>query len=256
VTELGEQATQGIEVELKYRMTDTAAGDRLIATEELAGLRALGVLETVVDEDSYVDTADGALAVAGYAGRFRSQGDAVVVTLKGLARHDDGGALHRRAELEGPAVPSAPAAEWPASAARDEVLALAGDATLHEVVRIRQVRRKRLYAADGSIVELSVDDVEVLLDDRVIERFAELEVELRQGSTAVLEPLVDLLAEVEELVPADTSKLERALEAVRRDAEAGEPEQVIGVPEGEAEAASADGAGEAHAAVEAVVLDG
>ena len=133
---------------------------------------------------------------------------------------------------------------------------MAGDATLHEVVRIRQVRRKRLYAADGSIVELSVDDVEVLLDDRVIERFAELEVELRQGSTAVLEPLVDLLAEVEELVPADTSKLERALEAVRHDAEAGEPEQVIGVPEGEGETVSVDGSGEAHAAVEAVVLDG
>ena len=61
-----------------------------------------------------------------------------------------------------------------------------------------------------------MDDVEVLLGDRVIERFAELEVELREGDEAVLEPLVDLLAEVEELVPAETSKLERALEAVAR----------------------------------------
>ncbi len=41
----------------------------------------------------------------------------------------------------------------------------------------------------------------------------------------MLEPLVDLLAEVEELVPVETSKLERALEAVRHatpDAEAHE----------------------------------
>ena len=113
---------------------------------------------------------------------------------------------------------------WPESAARDAVISIVGEATLGELVRVRQVRRKRDYAADGTVVELSVDDVEVVMGDRVIERFAELEVELRQGDEAALEPLVDLLSEIEELVPAETSKLERAMEAVRREAEPGDGE--------------------------------
>jgi CHAD domain-containing protein len=78
-------------------------------------------------------------------------------------------------------------------------------------------------------VEMSVDDVEVVMGNRVIERFAELEVELREGDEAALEPLVDLLSEVEELLPAETSKLERALEAVRHEALAAE-EAAAGVP--------------------------
>src|SRR3712207_9084154 len=52
----------------------------------------------------------------------------------------------------------------------------------------------------------------------VIERFGELEAEVRSGSEAAIEPLADLLADHEELVPAETSKLERALAAVRRSA--------------------------------------
>lgn len=224
----GGEPVRGLEVELKYRMTDTTAGERLLAADELAGLRGAAAAETVVHEDRYVDTADGALAAAGYAGRFRTSGNGTVITLKGLRRQDPGGATHRREELEGPADPATPATAWPESAARDAVVSLAGEAALGEVVRIRQVRRKRDYTADDTVVELSVDDVEVVMGDRVIERFAELEIELRDGDEAALEPLADLLSEVEELVPAETSKLERAMEAVRREAE----------PEPEAEAES------------------
>jgi CHAD domain-containing protein len=219
VTDLQTKPATPLEVELKYRMTEAAAGDRLLATDELAGLTALGPVVTVVNEDQYVDTPDGALGAAGYAGRLRSDDQgSTVITLKGTQRQDDGGAEHRRAELEGPADPYAPVASWPESAARDELMALAGEVALQELVRIRQVRRKRLYGVGEAVVELSVDDVEVLLGDRVIERFGELELELREGNEAVLEPLADLLSEVEELVPAETSKLERALEAVRHEA--------------------------------------
>ena len=213
-----------LEIELKYRMTDAATGDRLLAADDLAGLTAAAPVETVVHEDRYVDTPDGALAAAGYAGRFRSSGEETIITLKGLRRQDDGGAAHRREELEGPADPETAAPAWPESAARDAVISIVGEATLGELVLVRQVRRKRDYTADGTVVELSVDDVEVVMGDRVIERFAELEVELRQGDEAALEPLVDLLSEIEELVPAETSKLERAMDAVRRDAEPGENE--------------------------------
>ncbi|MEO5965921.1 MAG: CYTH domain-containing protein, partial [Candidatus Limnocylindrales bacterium] len=210
-------AGRPMEVELKYRMTGVAPGDRLIGADELAGLLALGPAEEVRQEDRYLDTDDAALAAAGYAGRLRSTDDGTVVTLKGLRREDTGGVAHRRAELEGPADLGAPAASWPESAARDMVLAIAGDRPLAELVVLRQVRRKRLYGLDGAVVELSVDDVEVVAGGEVIERFAELEAELRKGDEAALEPLADLLDGIEELVPAETSKLERALDAVRRE---------------------------------------
>ena len=210
-------AASPVEVELKFRMTDAATGERLIAGDELGGFSALGPASTTRVDDHYVDTEDGALASAGYAGRLRTGERGTVITLKGLRRIDDGGVIHRREELEGPAVEGSPAASWPESAARDAVVRLAGDAPLGEIALIRQTRRKRLYGRDGAVVEVSVDDVSVLAGGGVVERFAELELELREGEEAALEPLVDLLSEIEELVPAQTSKLERALAAVRRD---------------------------------------
>jgi adenylate cyclase class IV len=213
--EVGEKPP--IEIELKYRMTDVATGERLIAAEELAGFGALGPATTIHNEDRYLDTPDGALAAAGYAGRIRTGGAGTVITLKGLRREDDGGAVHRREELEGPADAATGAADWPASAARDAVIEIAGGAALIDLVTIRQARRKRLYGRDGAVVEVSVDDVEVVAGERIVEQFAELELELREGDEHALDALADLLTEVEELMPAETSKLERALEALRRE---------------------------------------
>ncbi|HEY5630039.1 MAG TPA: CHAD domain-containing protein [Candidatus Limnocylindrales bacterium] len=217
------EAARPMEIELKFRMTDAATGERLLAGDELGGFTALGPGRTADIDDRYVDTAEGALARAGYAGRLRSGDGGTVITLKGLHRADEGGAVHRREELEGPAVEGEPAAAWPASDARDTVVRLAGDEALAEIAQIRQTRHKRDYGRDGAVVEVSVDDVSVISDGRVVERFAELELELREGEEAALEPLVDLLSEIEELVPAQTSKLERALAAVRRE----EPPAVV-----------------------------
>ncbi len=210
-------AAPPMEVELKFRMTDAATGERLLAGDELDGFHALGPAETSRVEDRYVDTPDGALTAAGYAGRLRTDEAGTLITLKGLRRIDDGGAVHRREELEGPAVEGEPALSWPASDARDAVVRLAGDQPLTEIARIRQTRRKRRYGRDGAVVEVSVDDVSVIAGGAVVERFAELEVELREGDEAALEPLVDLLNEIEEFVPAQTSKLERALAALHRE---------------------------------------
>ncbi len=206
-----------VEVELKFRMSDAATGERLIAGEEIDGFSALGPAETVRIEDSYVDTADGSLLAAGYAGRLRTGDGGTVITLKGLRRTDDGGALHRREELEGPALADRPPSAWPESAARDAVVGIAGDRPLAETARIRQTRRRRLYGSGSTVVEVSVDDVAVLAGGSVVERFAELELELREGDDAALDPLLGLLSEIEELVPAQTSKLERALAALHRD---------------------------------------
>ena len=75
------------------------------------------------------------------------------------------------------------------------LLAIAGEGSLAELVRIRQVRRKRLYGRDGTVIEVSVDGVEVVQGDAVIERFAELELDARayapvrllRGSTLALQ---------------------------------------------------------------------
>ena len=222
MTERDVEGSPPIEIELKYRMTDVATGERLIAAEDLAGFGALGPATTVHNEDRYLDTPDGALAAAGYAGRIRTGGAGTVITLKGLRREDDGGAVHRREELEGPADAATGAVDWPASAARDAIIEIAGGAALIDLVTIRQARRKRLYGRDGAVVEVSVDDVEVVAGERIVERFAELELELREGDEHALDALADLLSEVEELMPAETSKLERALEALRREPAPGE----------------------------------
>jgi CHAD domain-containing protein/uncharacterized protein YjbK len=206
-----------LEIELKYRMTDAGTGARLIAADDLAGFTALGPAVLVRHEDRYLDTADHALSRAGYAGRIRRDEDEYVITLKGLRRQDGGGAAQRREEHEGPADPAMPPAAWPASAARDTIVSITGDQALTDLVVLRQDRHKRRYGREGAVIEVSVDDVEVLAGERVIERFAELEIELREGDEEAMDPLADLLSEIEELVPAETSKLERALTALRRD---------------------------------------
>ena len=215
-----------VEAELKYRMSDVAHGERFLTADELAGFPALGDSRTVVNEDRYVDTADGAIARAGWAARFREGEGTARITLKALRRHaaDEAGApLHRRDEVEGPAVPGAPATEWPASEARGLLLDIAGPGELTELVTIRQVRRRRDFGDEASRVELSLDDVEVIAGGVVVDRFAELELELRAGDDRALHRLAELLSEVEQLVPAETSKLERALEALRREGVASGP---------------------------------
>ncbi len=249
MTGAGSDRARELEIELKYRMTDVATGERLIAADDLAGFVAQGPAVTVRNEDRYLDTPDGLLAAAGYAGRLRSDGTGTVITLKGLRGEDDGGAVHRREELEGPADPSTGAAGWPASRARDAVLAIAGETALVDLVTIRQARHKRLYGRDGAVVEVSVDDVEVVAGGRSVERFAELELELKGGDEGALDPLADLLSEVEELMPADTSKLERALEALRREPGPGEGDREAGDDTGDDVAVSPGrAAGEAGAA--------
>ena len=79
-------AQRPLEVELKYRMSGVAAGERLLAADELAGLRALGPATDVLQEDRYLDTPDAALAAAGYAGRLRSTDSGTIISLKGLKR--------------------------------------------------------------------------------------------------------------------------------------------------------------------------
>ncbi len=216
------------EVELKYRVGDLAAAERVLGSERLGPFSGTsGRPRTTQFEDRYVDTADGALARAGFAVRLRQTGGSTLVSIKSLAHTDGPGGSVRREEFEGPADRVAPPADWPASDARALVLEHAGDAPLVERVTIRQLRRKRQLRSATTRVELSLDEVDVVARGRVVDRFIELEAELTRGDERELTALGAALAEEPTLRPARTSKLEAALAALDG-AVAGDERQAAG----------------------------
>ena len=208
------RAGQPLEVELKYRVVDAAAGDRYLVVDELAGFRPVSAVRSTQVEDRYIDTADGALARAGFAARIRQTAKETIVAVKSTARRVGSGSVHRREELEGPADRTAHPRDWPPSDARSVLLEQCGDAPLVEVVTIRQLRRKRNLERDGTTVELSLDEVDAVSRSRVVSRFVELEVELLSGDEAALGAIDAALAADAGLAPADSSKLRSALRAV------------------------------------------
>ncbi len=204
-----------VEVELKYRVGELAAAERLLAADQVGPFAVTGGRARSTQlEDRYVDTADGALGRAGFAVRLRQSGGETIVSVKSLARTAGPGGSMRRQELEGPADRVAAAVDWPASDARALVLEHAGDAPLVEVVTVRQLRRKRQLKSGQSRVELSLDEVDVVSRGRIIDRFVELEAELKKGDEQELEALGAALDAEPTLSRALTSKLEAALAAV------------------------------------------
>ncbi len=204
-------AIEHVELELKYRIADPAAAARLAAIRSLGAFRAVGRARQVQVEDRYLDTADLALGHAGYAVRLRRGPSMTVISVKSTTPAAT--ALHRREELEGPAGLSLDPHSWPPSAARSLVLEHAGEAPLMELVTVRQLRRTRTLADESSEVELSLDEVAVVTGGRVVDRFLELEVELRRGPATALDALAAVLAADADLAPETASKLERALAA-------------------------------------------
>jgi CHAD domain-containing protein len=210
-----EEHTRPVEVELKYRVAELAAAERLLAADHVGPFAVSnGRQRSLQLEDRYVDTADGALGRAGFAVRLRRSGDKTMVSVKSLARTDGPGGSVRREELEGPADRVAAPVEWPPSDARSLVLEHAGDAPLVELVTVRQLRRKRQLKSGQSRVELSLDEVDVVSRGRIVDRFVELEAELQKGDETELEALGAALDAEPTLRRAKTSKLEAALAAV------------------------------------------
>ncbi|MDQ2964438.1 MAG: CYTH domain-containing protein [Chloroflexota bacterium] len=205
-----------VEIELKYRPVSVAAGERYLALDEIAGLAATRTrTRTVHLEDRYLDTADGALAAAGFAARLRATATSTVISVKSTARRSTEHGPYRREELEGPADRTSAPRGWPASAARSLILELCGDAPLVELVTLRQLRRKRELRAPDWVLEVSLDEVEVVARSKVVEGFVELEVELVRGSEDGLATVARVLDADPELHASHVSKLEAALSAVR-----------------------------------------
>jgi len=204
-----------IETELKLEVSDPRSARRVLRSPAIDGLEAVEAEHRRDVVDRYVDTAERHLAAAGRVTRLRAADGAVLVTVKSAATPTIG-AVHRREELEAPASDDLRPASWPASNARSLVLELVGDRPLEELVTIRQDRRTRRYAGEGTTVELSLDRVAIVRSGQVIGRFVELEAELVEGDDAVLARLGERLLLDRGFAPARTSKLERALAAVER----------------------------------------
>jgi CHAD domain-containing protein len=195
-----------VEVELKFRVTDGPAIERLLDADWV-GDHAAGAWRRFELEDRYIDTSDGALARGGYGARLRGQGGAITLTLKSLGRGEGpGGALFRRVELEGPASWDVRPETWPDSEARRRLMALAGDSPLVPRFTLRQVRRERdLRGGDGWAV-LSLDAVRVEAAGRDIGGGTFVEVESRGGSERMLQEVGAILESSGAVTPEGRSK--------------------------------------------------
>ena len=211
---MSQEVARHVEVELKYRVEDLAAAERYLVAEQIGSFSGGSAARASQLEDRYVDTADGAMARAGFAVRLRRSGRDTAVSIKTLERTTGSDGSVRREELEGPADRTAGPIEWPASDARSLVLELAGDAPLVELVTIRQLRRKRVIRDGDTRVELSLDEVDVVTRSRVVDRFVEFEAELVKGAEDRLADLAVVFEADPALAPSNGSKLEAALAAI------------------------------------------
>ena len=195
-----------VEVELKFRVTDGPALERLLDADWV-GDHAAGAWRRFELEDRYIDTSDGALARGGYGARLRGQGGAITLTLKSLGRGEGpGGALFRRVELEGPASWDVRPETWPDSEARRRLMALAGDSPLVPRFTLRQVRRERdLRGSDGWAI-LSLDAVRVEAAGHDIGGGSFVEVESRGGSERMLREVGAILESSGAVTPEGRSK--------------------------------------------------
>ena len=202
-----------IEVEMKYEVSSPGGGDRYLVAPELGPFTPDGPVDSIKVEDRYVDSSDWALARAGFAARMRKTSHGTEISLK--AQNSSGGRMQRREEIEGPTDSSLRPKNWASSQARTVIMELCGDEPLVELLTIRQLRRVRNLRSGNTRAELSVDEVEVVDAGNVLDRFEELEVELKRGDEAPLALLVKVFDRDGGLHPVSRSKLARAVKAIR-----------------------------------------
>jgi len=157
--------------------------------------------------------ADGRLYLSGMRARLREAPDGVTLTVK--RRGTLAGAITTRAELEGPATTALEPAAWPASAARDLLVAATAGDSLVEIAALRQHRLVRNVRRGMTLVELSLDEMDALEQGRPVDHRVELEAELKRGPAAPLDDLAAALATIDGVGPPVGSKLDFALHGAR-----------------------------------------
>ena len=210
--------SEGVEVEIKLAVDDP---DRIRALldrpgpDVLAGFRGSGGTREVDVLDRYIDTPDGALEAVLARARLRESGGGVEITFKRQGIVGEGG-VTARVELEGGATADLDPARWPDSAARRELVAIAGAVALIETARLRQRRLVRDLVRGETRVELSLDRLEALDGDSVVATRWELEAELKAGRREDLAELANALQVLPGLSLAAESKRLFAMLAVQR----------------------------------------
>ncbi len=208
-----------VEVELKYAVRDPQAVEELLDGDRLGELVA-GPWSTTDVVDRYLDTTDLRLETEGWNARLRTTDDGTSIDLKSLddvamepeaGRRPQGGSLRRRIEWSGPATESLDPTDWPESAARARLAALAGAEPLEEQFTLRQTRRERELRGTGGWAILSLDDVGVEHGGRLVGRFGALEIEMKGGDDHLLDRVAELLEGSGAVDDAPASKLEAAL---------------------------------------------
>lgn len=202
------------EIELKY----TVSGDSVEALQkaERIGGFLLGPGDHVQVHDVYADTADRAIASAGFAFRIRHAGSERLACLKSIGRGE--GVAHNREEYECSLGLAESPENWPEGETRDRFLEITGGRAIGTEVEIHQKRFKRfLSSSQGRVAEVSLDEVSLTAGEGR-QTFFELELEVL--SDELLDHLEALHAELMaayDLRPVETSKFERAMVMVGRE---------------------------------------
>ena len=203
------RAAAVIETEVKFAVSDPCLFWRLQTSRHLAGY-VLSPPRVKPVWDTYLDTRQRRILVAGYSCRRRETREDIVSTLKSLGRAQ--GALHRRQEwsvkLKGRQQPI----EWPDSPVRDRILRLIGGEPLLPLFDLRQTRIIRVVQQDKQpVAELSLDSITLTIEGRE-HLYQELEVELLPSTPEeLLATITACLQEEWNLRPESRSKFERAL---------------------------------------------
>jgi triphosphatase len=195
------------ELELKYSISDPPAVEAWL-DEQLPGIDGATGWRDRTISDLYFDTADGALAAAGYGARLRRTGEDVVVALKGTSTAS--GAFHLRRELEAPAVDSLLTDEWPASDVRELVRSVCRERPLVERFVLHQRRREREAIVEGARLLISLDNVQIRSRGHVRQTLRGMEIELLAGPPAALDEVARRLAAGGLAEPEPSSKMEIA----------------------------------------------
>lgn len=211
-----EDIAEPTEVEVKFGVSLPRRISALLRDPDpdlLGGFRPAGPLarRTIVDRYMDTDQEDGRLASASMRARLRHQGRRVTLAVKRTGVQTEG--VTERMEIEAPATRDLDPERWPASDARAALLDRVGSSKLGEVARLRQHRLVRVVERGLTRVELSLDRVDAIVRDRVVDRRYELEAELLAGDRDDLAELAVALGRLDGIGPSAGSKLGFALAA-------------------------------------------
>ena len=199
-----------MEIEAKFRVDDEQTFAQLLALDSIGPFKLVAEPDPEDQLNVYFDTADRRLRAGQYGLRVRSVGGRRIATLKGAAKANDG--MYERDEWEIEIGDDDNPTAWPASEARDRVLALLNGAEPLPILTIRTRRLHIIAQRNGArVAELSLDTGAIDAGGRTA-GFRELEIELlKSGTRADLDELVALLRARYTLLPEERSKLARGL---------------------------------------------